>query len=207
MAAMESKIELSSLNCLSSAQSLVGAGGRALSRRGPFGAKRFGELMTSPGEKIVARIPCERCASPGLGAHAVIREIDPRLGGSGAPRSGPGFRRASESRVGHCVPFAGAGRAALSRADAEKLGTAEPPPTSAARPSRWEARGTILLDGRLREFAGAVLAAGQDVLRVHGLGDYRKQWVRHEFPADALEELERAVAATRRGASRGVCPS
>jgi hypothetical protein len=60
---------------------------------------------------------------------------------------------------------------------------------------RPDEEGEVVLDGRcrLRTFAGAVLAASQQVLREHGPDGYHRQWGNSEFPLHRQEELKRLL--------------
>jgi len=58
-----------------------------------------------------------------------------------------------------------------------------------------DAAGQVVFDDecRLPSFAGAVLAAGQRLLREHGMEGYRAAWRNHDFPLDRLRQLQAAL--------------
>jgi hypothetical protein len=64
---------------------------------------------------------------------------------------------------------------------------------------RPDAEGKVILQAecRLRTFAGAVLSASQQVLSVHGLAEYRENWVNYEFPIAIQQKLQTALNADR----------
>ncbi|WP_111545043.1 hypothetical protein [Mesorhizobium kowhaii] len=55
--------------------------------------------------------------------------------------------------------------------------------------------GEVKLDAicGLREFAEAVLDAARAVLNTYGIEGYKKEWIRHEFPLEAMNNLSRAL--------------
>lgn len=51
---------------------------------------------------------------------------------------------------------------------------------------------------RLRTFAGAVLAASQEVLSDHSLAGYKSKWCMHEFPITTQNALKQLLAQGRK---------